>query len=436
MDPVVFDDLLAVEGQPRTVIRIENERVFAILGNDQHRGENETKEIRTARSSDVDQRRFDLGDRLGLEFIEVRELVPGVSIELVFKIIEVVGFRLRRSQRIELIPQGGLYLGQSLLNPVTVLSYLLLEIAHLIFVCLTCDQRAFDLGAIAVGGQVSEKCQGAVVVLGRDRVDLMVVAPTAIDRQTQKALPDGREDIVEAFVDGKLSIGWFVVPDPQPIEAGRNQGVSRDFREFVTGELFGQELVVGLVLVERADDVIAVSPNVRLCPVAFEAIGFAVANHIEPMAGPTFPVLLAGKQSIDFGFPSLIEARLGFLEERGDLGGRRRQTDQVIVKTAEQLDRLGLRGEAQPSLGEFLFDERIDRGTVESSLWNLGLGQRFKRPMLLPLSSLGDPCFKDLLFAFGKRFALRGHSMAFLARANTLEQFALIGGSWSDCLKS
>ena len=83
-------------------------------------------------------------------------------------------------------------------------------------------------------------------------------------------------------------------------------------------------------------------------------------------------------------------------------------------------------------VGSFL----VDRGASESRLGNLGLGQRFKGPMLLPLSSLGDPCFEDLLFAFRERFALRGHAVSFLARANPFEQFALIGGTRSDCLKS
>ena len=56
------------------------------------------------------------------------------------------------------------------------------------------------------------------------------------------------------------------------------------------GELLKNEAVERLVVVESADDVIAVAPDVRLGSVALVAIGLGIANEVEPVPRPPLAV--------------------------------------------------------------------------------------------------------------------------------------------------
>ena len=68
----------------------------------------------------------------------------------------------------------------------------------------------------------------------------------------------------------QLVIGWLAFPSTKQ----------------VAGDLFADKLLEGLVVVERADDVVTVSPSVRVGEVALHPIGFAVARDVEPVASP------------------------------------------------------------------------------------------------------------------------------------------------------
>ena len=70
------------------------------------------------------------------------------------------------------------------------------------------------------------------------------------------------------------------------------------FGEHVTGDLFAEKLVVGLVGVERGDDVIAVVPGVGAKLVALEAVGIGVVRDVEPVARPALAVVRAGEEAV------------------------------------------------------------------------------------------------------------------------------------------
>ena len=55
----------------------------------------------------------------------------------------------------------------------------------------------------------------------------------------------------------------------------------------VTSDLFANKLIVGLVFVERADDVVAIHPSVLAIQIAFAAVGFSPADHVEPVLRPS-----------------------------------------------------------------------------------------------------------------------------------------------------
>ena len=127
--------------------------------------------------------------------------------------------------------------------------------------------------------------------LSGDRIDFVIVATCAIDRQSEKYLPRGSDNIVEAIIIGQRSVGRFVVPLTESVVSRRNDAVCRDFVEFVTGELFTNELRIRFVLVKRANDIITITPHKRLGVIALKTICLRVTHEIEPMPCPAFAVM-------------------------------------------------------------------------------------------------------------------------------------------------
>ena len=86
------------------------------------------------------------------------------------------------------------------------------------------------------------------------------------------------------------------------------------------------ELVVGEVLIEGANHVVAVAPGFGFFEIEFVAAGFGEANEVEPVAAPALAVVGRGEEAVDHGF---VDARGGIGEEGGDLGGGRGQAGEV-----------------------------------------------------------------------------------------------------------
>ena len=161
----------------------------------------------------------------------------------------------------------------------------------------------------------------------------MVVAACAVDRQAEKHLSRGRHDVVEPVVAKLLAIGRLVVPDAEPVVARRDERVIRWIGQFVAGQLLDHELVVGLVVIQRPDHIIAIPPGVRLVAVAFEGVRVGITNEIEPVTGPLLTVVRTGEQPIDHLLPGgsrvVGEEVIDFL-----LG--RRQAGDAVGRPADQ----------------------------------------------------------------------------------------------------
>ena len=59
------------------------------------------------------------------------------------------------------------------------------------------------------------------------------------------------------------------------------------------------EFIVGLVVIESVDYLIAVGPGVAAGLVFVVAVGFAVVSHVEPMASPALAVARRCQQAVD-----------------------------------------------------------------------------------------------------------------------------------------
>ena len=108
---------------------------------------------------------------------------------------------------------------------------------------------------------------------------------------------------------GLERVGRFIVPDAEAIVSGGDDRVVRHLVKLVAGELLANESIVGFVVVERADDIVAILPSVRLEAVALEAVGLGEADQVEPVAGPLFAEVGRGQERIDQPRPGIGERR-------------------------------------------------------------------------------------------------------------------------------
>ena len=88
-----------------------------------------------------------------------------------------------------------------------------------------------------------------VVVFGRDRVVLVIVAAGAADREAQEGHARRRDHVVELVVPGRLEFGLGQLgrEGARAEEPGRGHGQRVVGRQLVAGELPVDELVVGHV---------------------------------------------------------------------------------------------------------------------------------------------------------------------------------------------
>ena len=222
-----------------------------------------------------------------------------------------------------------------------------MEISELI------QRRHGDHGLFPGLRDAREDAVQRVVILRRDRVELVVVAARARDGQAEETF--GHR--VDAVVDHVVRV-IEPLADRDEAERGEPRVVGFDVRQLVRRELLDDELVVRLVLVERLDHVVAIGPGVGkavvhppVVPRAADGVG--VARGIEPVAAPALTVGRRGEQALDDFRKSL---RRLIAQKTRHLLRRRRQAGEVVGRAAEQrfLARVG-RGDHA-----FLLDLRED----------------------------------------------------------------------------
>ena len=137
--------------------------------------------------------------------------------------------------------------------------------------------------------------------------------------------------------------------------------------QLVAGDLFEQKAVVGPIVVEGADHVVAVLPDaVERLDDGRVVVGPArvdVTGRVEPVAAPALAVMRRRQQPLDQAVKR-VGSRVA--DEFVDLLRRRRQADQVERRAANQRRPIGRRRERQAALGELFEQKRVDRRVAPS----------------------------------------------------------------------
>ena len=176
--------------------------------------------------------------------------------------------------------------------------------------------RLEDIGSVfAVAFDVSIECQHPVIVFLRHRINFVIMAAAAVDGQAQKRLACGRQHIVKLIEIMLVGVGGFIIEQAEPIKTRSDHRLRSYLIEFVSGDLFADELIVGHIFVEGSHDVIAIAPDERFGRIALVTVCFGVADHIHPVPRPAFSELGRGEQSVD---QLLVGIGCGIVDKRFD----------------------------------------------------------------------------------------------------------------------
>ena len=292
------------------------------------------------------------------------------------------------------------------------------------------------------------RLDGVVITL-RDGIELVIVAAGAADGHPQKRRASRAHHVVE-FIGTLIGReGWIGRGHPvcgAPHQKSRG-GIGATG---VAADLFPDELVVGLVGVERLDHPVAVGPGIGAGRVDLEAIALGKPHHIKPVPGPALAIMRRGKQRVDHAgkrFPSAAGSSAG-LHERGQLLGRGRQADEIEHHSTEECSRFGLRIEFQSLLRELLGEKGIDRVGALRASRHCGTCERLKCPMTLtalrrvgrrseqgvwqgshrsgPDSTRFNPLPQQKLFRSSQRRAVGRHPAFGISRRDPLEKRACL----------
>ena len=242
---------------------------------------------------------------------------------------------------------------------------------------------------IGEGAGAAEDGGEGVVVGGGDGIEFVIVAAGAAEGHAEEGFAEG----VELFVDDVellfLAVGFGEDFGAEGEEAGGGEGVFAGGLfvggEEVAGELLDEELVVGFVVVEGADDVVAVAPGVAVGDVFVHAVGVGVAGDVEPVAGPARAVLGRGEEAVD----EVAEGVGGVVgEEGGDFGGGGWEAGEVEGGAADEGVAVGGRGGGEVVFFEFGEDEGVDGGAGPGGVLDggqCGIGEGLEGPELAAL---------------------------------------------------
>ena len=136
-----------------------------------------------------------------------------------------------------------------------------------------------------------------VVVGLRKRVELVVVAAAAIDREPQEGSRDGSDQLGNLFLVSTLHFTLAgadildFIPCTRDEKTRCGNAVATWLGLGVAGELFADEAGVGNVIVETVDDIVTVAPGMRAKFVVLVAVTFSEADHVQPVSSPALAVV-------------------------------------------------------------------------------------------------------------------------------------------------
>ena len=207
-------------------------------------------------------------------------------------------------------------------------------------------------------GHPIECVEQTVVVPHRDRVVFVVVALSARHRQSEPR-GGGRVDAIEQ-IDKPLLFrnrAALAVQQVVAIETAGDFLVERGVGQQVARELPQRELVERHVRVDRLNHPVAPDPLPRVA-ILLESVAVGIPSRIEPRQRHPFAEMRAGHQAVH---QALVRLWIVVGDERVNLGGRGRQSDQVDRQAFDQGGSIGLGRRLQAKRLQFGQDEPIDR---------------------------------------------------------------------------
>jgi hypothetical protein len=159
----------------------------------------------------------------------------------------------------------------------------------------------------------------------------MVVAASATHGQSHERQGRRSDQIIQRVLPPALTSASAFGAEPQ--ETGRDHRFLRVGRVLVARELFTNELIVRLIVVERFDHVIAIAPRLGTIHVELEAARIGVANQVEPVARPSLAVMRTGEQPVDQSLPG---SGRGVFDEGLDLFRVGRQSRQIEIGATDE----------------------------------------------------------------------------------------------------
>ena len=227
-----------------------------------------------------------------------------------------------------------------------------------------CGLPLHGVGVVDARATRREHAVERVVVGLADRVELVVVAARAGDRLAEEGLAE-HVDLVVDEPDLLLErLGRQVAVEDEAVVRGADHGLVDAARcvdarrlQQVARDVLSDQLVVGNVLVERADQVVAVLIRVGDRRVAFGAVGVRVAHDVHPVPSPAFAVGGGREQLVDDPLQRVV-ARV--LLERAQRSRGRREPGERVVQAPEQHPTRGLRRALQAARALRCGDEAVD----------------------------------------------------------------------------
>ena len=296
-------------------------------------------------------------------------------------------------------------------------------------------RRVGDVAVHDVLGGVPEERGHRVELALRDGVELVVVAGGAADGQPEEDVADGLGPVLG--VDRLVLLRHhpaLVGRDVVALEPRGDELVEARLGQEVAGHLLDDEVVEGLVLVERPDRPVAIGEHLAVV-VDVDAVGVAVAGRVEPVAGAVLAPVPRLQQPVHEGLPGVVRGVVQIRREEARIG---RQPRQVEGDPAGQGASVGLGRGRQPLGLEPREHEAVDRVARPRLVGHGGrrmLGHGLERPVLVPGRALVDPARQhvDLLgrqALVGQR--RRGHPQTLVGVGHALVEQARPGVAGHD----
>ena len=141
-----------------------------------------------------------------------------------------------------------------------------------------------------------ERAVKAVIIAGRNRVELVIVAARTGDGEPLKCLAQGVDLVIDHVCANLPEPDAVVMPQfahpqkrrPQDRFVDRILRIHARLIQKVSGQMFANQLVIRNVLIERADEVVAIEPGALDLVIPVVAECFGKTHHVHPVARPVF----------------------------------------------------------------------------------------------------------------------------------------------------